>query len=152
MIVEAEVRVAGSRAATWAAICDVAHAAEVVRGIERIDLVTAPADGVAGLRWQETRILFGKPATVEKWITEAVAGESYVTRAETPGFTYLTQMRIREHPDGVTLASAHETRTQGIGALLMSIPMRLFFKGVIRKAILQDLADYKAAVEGKRYG
>ncbi len=152
MIVEAEVRIAGTRAATWAAITDVAHGAEVVRGIERIDMVTTPADGVVGLRWQETRILFEKPATVEKWITEAVPGESYVTRAETPGFTYLTQMRITEQGGGVTLTSAHETRTEGIGPLLMSIPMRLFFKGVIRKAILQDLADYKAAVEGKRYG
>ncbi len=152
MIVEAEVRIAGSRAATWAAISDIAHAAEVVRGIERIDITAAPAAGLPGLRWQETRILFGKPATVEKWITEAVPGESYVTRAETPGFTYLTQMRITEQAGGVTLTSAHETRTEGIGPLLMSIPMRLFFRGVIRKAILQDLEDYKAAVEGKRYG
>jgi len=29
----------------------------------------------------------------------------------------------------------------------MSIPMRLFFKGVIKKALLQDLNDIKAAVE-----
>lgn len=151
MIVEAEVRIAGSRAATWAAITDVAHGAEVVRGIERIAIVSAPPHGVVGLRWQETRILFEKPATVEKWITEAEEGTAYTTRAETPGFTYLTRVRIREEAGGVVLTSAHETRTEGIGPLLMSIPMRLFFKGVIRKAILQDLADYKAAVEGKRY-
>jgi hypothetical protein len=35
----------------------------------------------------------------------------------------------------------------GIVASVMSIPMRLFFKGVLRKAILQDLNDIKAAVE-----
>jgi hypothetical protein len=29
----------------------------------------------------------------------------------------------------------------------MSIPMGLFFKGVARKALLQDLNDIKAAVE-----
>jgi hypothetical protein len=29
----------------------------------------------------------------------------------------------------------------------MTIPMRLFFKGVIKKAVLQDLNDIKAVVE-----
>jgi len=46
----------------------------------------------------------------------------------------------------MTLAESHESRPQSIKAKL-SLPMLFLFKGVIRKAALQDLNDIKAAVE-----
>lgn len=148
MIVEAQVAIRGSRAAVWAAITDIEHAAEILGGVEKIEVLEKPARGLVGLKWRETRILFGDPASVDKWITEAAENESYRTRAEMDGFLFLTTMRISESGDGVTLTSAHETRPQGFVARLKSIPMVLF-RGVIRKYILQDLNDIKAAVEGK---
>ena len=59
----------------------------------------------------------------------------------------MTTKRLSEGSGGMTLTESHETRPQGIVAQLKSIPMRLFFKGVIRKALLQDLKDIKSAVE-----
>jgi hypothetical protein len=56
-------------------------------------------------------------------------------------------MRISEGRGGLTLTSSHESRPRGIAARVMSIPMGLFFKGVVRKAVLQDLNDIKSAVE-----
>jgi hypothetical protein len=56
-------------------------------------------------------------------------------------------MSISEGSGGMTLASAHDSLPQTIGAKIMSIPMGLFFKGVARKALVQDLNDIKAAVE-----
>jgi hypothetical protein len=149
MIVEAHVAIDGSRAATWAAITDIENAAETLSGIEKIEVVEKPASGLVGLRWRETRIYFGKPATVEKWITDAAENESYQTRAEDDGFMFLSTMRISEGGGGITLTSMHETRPQGIVAKLKSTPMFLF-KGVIKKALLQDLDDIKAAVERGR--
>jgi hypothetical protein len=116
-------------------------------GIESIEVVDRPAHGLVGLRWKETRMLFGKPATAEKWITEAAENEFYTTRAEDMGFVFLTTQRISEGNGGMTLTSSHDSRPQTFGARLQSIPMGLFFKGVIRKAIVQDLTDIKAAVE-----
>ncbi len=49
----------------------------------------------------------------------------------------------------MTLNSSHVSEPQTIAARVMSIPMGLFFKGVAKKAILQDLHDIKAAVEQK---
>ena len=92
-------------------------------------------------------MFFGKSATVEKWITDAAENEFYKTRAEDGGFVFLTTKSISESSGGITLTESHESNTQGIAAKLMSIPMRLFFKGVIKKAALQDLKDVKAAVE-----
>jgi hypothetical protein len=92
-------------------------------------------------------MLFGRPATADKWITDAAENESYKTRAEDGGFVFLTTQRISEGSGGFTLTESHESKPRGVVATLMSIPMRLFFKGVIKKAVLQDLNDIKAAVE-----
>ena len=146
MLVEAQVIINGSKAAIWAAITNIENAAEIISGIEHIEVVEKPADGLVGLKWRETRILFGKPAIAEKWITEASENEFYTTRAEDGGFVFVSTMRIAESGGGMTLTSAHETKPQGIVARLQSLPMVLF-KGVVKKALVQDLNDYKNAVE-----
>ena len=146
MIVEVQVAINGSRAAVWAAITNIENASKIISGILNIEVLEKPANGLVGLKWRETRMLFGKPATVEKWITDAVESEFYRTRAEDNGFVFLSTMSISEGGGGITLASSHETRPQGILARLMSIPMFLF-KGVAKRALIQDLDDIKSAVE-----
>ena len=146
MIVEARVTINGSRAAIWAAIIDIENASKIIRGIKNIEVLEKPVDGLVGMRWRETRIYFGKPATVEKRITDAAENEFYKTRSESDGFEFFTTNRISEGSRGTTLTGSHETRPQGVGATLRSIPM-LLFKGVVKKAIMQDLNDIKSAVE-----
>ena len=146
MLVEAQIDINGSKAAVWAAITDIENASEIIGRIEGIEVVDKPTHGLVGLRWRETRLLFGKPATVEKWITDAAENEFYKTRAEDNGFVFVSTMRISESGGGISLTSSHETKPQGVVARLMSIPM-FFFKGVMKKAILQDLNDIKSAVE-----
>jgi hypothetical protein len=147
MNVEARVTIHGSRSATWAVISDIEHAAETIRGIERIEILERPANGLVGLRWRETRVLFGKPATAEKWITEAAEGEFYATRADEQGFVYRSILRISESDGALQLVSTHLSEPHGFAARLLAIPMGLLFRGVARKALLQDLNDLKAAVE-----
>lgn len=146
MTVEAQVTISSSTAAAWAAISNIEGAAENIRGIEKIEVVERPPSGLVGLKWKETRILFGKPTTVEKWITEAKDHEFYKTRAEQDGFVFITTNRISGSDGSVTLTGIHETQPQGFAAKLKALPM-VFFKGMIKKAILHDLNDIKAAVE-----
>src|SRR5437667_7558793 len=126
MIVEAQVTINGSKAAIWAAITNIENASETISGIENIEVLEKPANGLVGLRWRETRMLFGKPASAEKWITDAAENEFYRTRAESDGFVFLSTIRISEGSGGVTLTSSHDSRPQGFVARLMSIPMFLF--------------------------
>ena len=149
MIVEARVTINGSRAAIWAAITNIENASETIGGIENIEVLEKPANGLVGLRWRETRMLFGKPATAEKWITDAAENEFYNTRAEDGGFVFLSTMRISQSNGGMTLTTSHDSKPQGMVARFKSIPMVLF-KGVIRKALLQDLNDIKSVVEQER--
>ena len=146
MIVEAQVTINGSKAAVWTAITNIENASKIISGIENIEVLEKPANGLVGLKWAETRMLFGKPATVEKWITDAAENEFFKTKAEDGGFVFLTTNRISENSSGITLTSSHDTQPQGIVAKLQSIPMVLF-KGVIKKALLEDLNDIKSAVE-----
>src|SRR5881296_421667 len=147
MIVEAQVTINGSKAAIWAAITNIANASEIISGIEHIEVLDKPANGLVGLKWRETRKLFGKSATAEKWITDAAENEFYKTRAESDGFVFLSTISISESSGGITLTSSHDSKPQGIIARLLSIPMGFLFKGVAKKALLQDLNDIKAAVE-----
>jgi hypothetical protein len=148
VIVEAQVTIDGSKSAIWAAITNIEHFTELLSGVEKIEIVEKPGTGLVGLRWRETRMLFGKPATVEKWITDAVENESYNTRAEDSGFVFITTNRLSESGGGITLTASHESKPQGIVTRLKALPMFLF-KGVIKKAILKDLNDIKTAVEKK---
>jgi hypothetical protein len=61
---------------------------------------------------------------------------------------FLTTNSISESGGGgITLTSSHDSQPQSIVKRLMLIPMGLLFKGVAKKAILQDLNDIKSAVE-----
>jgi len=149
MLVEVQVSINGSRAAVWAAITDIENAAKTISGIENIEILTLPASGLVGLKWRETRMLFGKPATADKWITDAAENQFYKTRAESDGFIFLSTTSIAESGSGITLASVHDSQPQTIATKLMAIPMRVLFKGVAKKALLQDLNDIKSAIEQK---
>lgn len=146
MTVSASITINATEAAVWAATTDIARFAELLSGVEKIEVVEKPATGLVGLKWKETRILFGKPATVEKWITEAKENEYYKTRAEDSGFVFITTNRVSGSNGQVVLTGIHETIPHGFAAKLKALPM-VFFKGMIKKAILQDLNDIKAAVE-----
>ena len=71
MIVEAQATINGNKEAIWAAITNIKKASETISGIENIEILDKPAIGLVGLKWRETRMLFGKPAIAEKWITDA---------------------------------------------------------------------------------
>lgn len=146
MIVEVQVTIKGTRAAVWNSITNIESAAKIISGIEKIEVVEKPANGLVGLRWCETRMYFGKPAVVEKWITDAAENEFYKTRSESDGYLFLSTLSISESSGGITLTSSHDYKPQSIGARLKSIPMFLF-RGVVKKALLQDLNDIKSAVE-----
>ena len=149
MVVEVQVAIKGSRAAIWAAITNIENATDIIRGIEKIEVLEKPAHGLVGLKWRETRMLFGKPASADKWITDAAENEFYKTRAESDGFVFLSTMRISENNGGITLTSSHDSQPQSIVKKLLAVPMMFLFKGVAKKALVQDLNDIKSAVEQK---
>jgi len=150
MIVETQVSIDGPKAAVWNVITDIEHATETISGIESVEVLEKPDDGIVGLKWRETRSLFGKTATEEMWITDAADHEFYRTRAESHGCVYISTMSIAGNSGGnagCTLTMRHQTEPQTFVAKLLAAPMGVVFKGALRKTMLRDLEDIKAAVE-----
>lgn len=148
MAVEEQITINRNQAAVWSVITNIRDAAKIISGIEKIEILHEPLHGLVGLKWRETRMYYGKPSAIDKWITEVVENKSYQTRAEMDGFIFLTTMTLTEHDDNIILTSTHETQAQGILAKIKSLPM-IFFRGMLKKIIFQDLVDIKAAVEQK---
>ena len=148
MTVEAQILINRNKTAVWTAITNIRDAAEIISGVEKIEILHEPVNGLVGLKWRETRMYFGKPAAIDKWITDAIDNKFYKTKAEMDGFIFSTTMTISESGANIRLTSTHETKSQGIIAKIKSLPM-IFFRGMLKKAILQDLNDIKTAVEHK---
>ena len=147
MIVEAQVTIKGSKAAIWSMITDIDNAAGTIGSIDEIEILERPASGFVGLKWRETRTMFGKTATEVMWITDASENDFYKARAESHGFIYISTLSLSEEAGANLLTMTHDSRPQGFVAKLLSVPMTLVFKGMAKKAFLKDLNDIRAAVE-----
>lgn len=146
MKVETEININATKKEVWNVITDIRNFSQTIKGVERIEIINEPVNRIVGLKWSETRMYFGKLSAIDKWITDAVENEFYKTKAEMDGFIFLTTLTISENGNNINLSSSHETISQGVVAKIKSLPM-IFFKGMLKKAILKDLSDIKLAVE-----
>ena len=70
----------------------------------RLKFSDKPESGLVGLKWRETRTMFGKSATEVMWITDVVENESYDVRAESHGMVYLSRLSISQEGDSHILS------------------------------------------------
>lgn len=133
--------------AVWSVVRDIENAAETIQAIEKIEVLERPKANLVGLKWRETRTMFGKTATEVMWITGAVETSHYETRAESHGSIYKTRVSLKEHGGGTRLQMEFEGKPITFGAKLMWGLMGFMFKGATRKALQKDLEDIKKKVE-----
>ncbi|MEL6389628.1 MAG: SRPBCC family protein [Bacteroidota bacterium] len=132
----------------WKIISDLESAKQVISAIEDIEIVERPqGDDLVGLKWRETRTLFGKTAEETMTITESVTNSHYVTHAASHGSEYRSSMIVKEAGEGSELTMTFEGKPQTFMAKVMAAIFTPLMKGSMRKAIEQDLADIKAAAE-----
>ena len=136
-----------SRERVWEIITDIEHAAETISAITKLTVLERPAAGFIGLKWTETRVMFGKEATETMWISAAEENHWYETTAESHGSIYNSRLEIRDAGDGVELSMSFKTTPTSLFARIMSVTSFLF-NGTIKKAFQQDLQDIKRIAEG----
>lgn len=136
--------------AVWRVVSDIEHAANTVKAIEKVEMLDhAKGPSLVGLRWRETRTMFGKTATEVMWVTDARDGSHYETRAESHGSVYRTRVALDARGGGTRLSMTFEGQPTTLGAKLVWGLTGFLFKGATRKALSRDLVDIKAAVEAK---
>lgn len=139
--------VLSSREVVWSAITDIEASASMISGILNIDVLDKPAEGLVGLKRQETRKMFGKESTETMWITDAVENEYYYTRAESHGCVYVSRLMLSDASEGVRLTMSFSGKAKTLGAKILSAFMGFFITGSLKKELDKDLSDTKRYVE-----
>lgn len=150
MRVTVETDIQASPDAVWHVVSDIENAAETIEAIEAIEILEHPTGpSLVGLRWRETRTIFGKQATEVMWVTDAVDSSHYETRAESHGSVYRTRIALHPHDGGTRLSMAFEGQPTTLRAKIIWVLTGFLVKRAMRKALERDLADIKVAVEAR---
>ncbi len=147
MTVTATEYINATPAQVWKIVTDFENIARNISAITDANILEQPDTGIIGLKWQETRVMFGKEATETMWISAAKDGEWYETTAHNCGSIYNSRIEVEEI-DGATKLSMSFTATpETLSAKLFSV-IGFLFNGAIKKAFQQDLLDIKRLDEG----
>ncbi len=130
----------------FAVFTDLEAATENIAGVREVEVLQGPSRLAIGTRWRETRVLFGKQATEEMWVTALDENRRYVVEAESHGTKYRTEYTFEPSEGATRVAMTFEGRPVSLGAKLMSW-LGFLFQGAVRKALRQDLLDLKAVCE-----
>jgi carbon monoxide dehydrogenase subunit G len=127
---------------------DLAHAAENIRGIERIELLT---DGPMrmGTRWRETRKMMGHESTETLKVVGFDRPRSYSIGCESCGAYFETTFRFAPDGDGTLVTLDARTEARSLVAKLMSPIGNLMFRKMMRKCMGDDLDDLQRAAESR---
>ena len=147
MKMKAEILIDGTKEQIWQTITDIEGSVNRISAIEKIEILDKPASGMLGLKWQETRTMFGKSATEIMWITDVVENEYYQTRAESHGAIYKSRLQIEASGNQLKLTMEFDGEAQNMFAKIMSFLTSFMFKSATEKALQEDLNDIKAYVE-----
>lgn len=149
MEIEAKTLIQADRETVWKTLTDKENITKVIPGIEKVVVVEKPNSGVVGLKWTETRTLFGKQASETMWITEASDFRYYKTRAESHGAIYQSAFEMKTVSGGTELAMRFNGQPVTFGAKVIWLLMGWAIAGPTRKAMQKDLDDIKASLEKK---
>lgn len=148
MKIQVQISIDETKEKIWNVITDIEGSVNNIKGIENIEILEKKENEFIGLKWRETRTMFGQTATEVMWITDAVENEYYRTRAESHGAIYKTEFLLTKNGESTNLIMSFDAELVTLKAKLMSI-MGFLFISATRKALKKDLEDIKVAVEGK---
>lgn len=152
-----QIPVNAAKEAVWKVISDIDNAVDTIDSITKIDILERPTQegSLVGLKWTETRVMFGKETTETMWVTEAKLHEYYQTRTESCGAVYISRMYIaeKEHEDVDTgknvsyVGMSFDGESQTFCSKVMMVLMGWMVVGETKKAILADLKNIKDKAE-----
>ncbi|MDH5464619.1 MAG: SRPBCC family protein [Thiovulaceae bacterium] len=131
----------------WSVVTNIENAAQQISGIEKVEILHKPESGLLGLKWRETRTMFGQTATEEMWVTDVKEHLSYDTQAQSHGSLYLSTLSLEQKDQEVELSMSFTAKPQSFVAKLLYYTMGFLFKSATQKALLQDLKDIKNFIE-----
>ena len=149
MNISTSIEINSSTDRVWYAITDIENAQDRLSEIVSLKVLEKPDEGLVGLKWTETRKVFGKEATETMWITEYEDGKYYQTRAENHGAVYISRLSLSPVGENTLLTMSFEGTSESFWVRLISGCFGFLMKGSMVKLIEKDLADIKHYVENE---
>jgi len=146
MKIKSQITINSTKDKVWKIITDIENSNTFITGIEKIEILEQNGKEFNGLKWKETRTMFGQTATEIMWITDSKEKESYSTRAESHGAIYITEFTLKEKEGATELSMDFSSKSVTFKAKLLSVMFFIFMRAT-KKAFRDDLIDIKAAVE-----
>jgi len=147
MVVTVDIEIDKPKDLVWNAITDIDNCENMISGIKKITILNKPSTGLVGLKWEETREMFGKEATETMWVTDAENNEYYCTRAESHGSVYVTRLSLSDDCSRTLLTMSFSGTSHTISAKILSFIMGPLIRRSVRKALVTDLEDIKVYIE-----
>ena len=133
----------------WEVLTDIPQAHRTLSGVLAVEILT-PGPYQPGLRWRETRKMFGMKATEEMMVQAAEPPHSTTIVAESGGTEYKTVFTVTPDAEGGSTLrmrfGAHTAHAPAVARVVMAI-MGRFAEKSTRKTMEQDLADIAAEAE-----
>jgi hypothetical protein len=127
---------------------DLAHAAEHVRGIEKIELLTPGPVGV-GTTWRETRKMMGNLATETLEVKAFDRPRQYVVGCQSCGCYFESTFSFASRGSGTDVTLDVHTKALTLMAKIMSPIGNLMMGKTMRKLLDDDLEDVKRVAESR---
>lgn len=147
MNINVDIEIGSSKSKVWAAITDISNCTNMISGIIDLKILEQPDVGLVGLKWTETREMFGKEASETMWITDCIDEEFYCTRAENCGSIYSTKLSVSQVGKKTLLTMSFNGTSDSIFIRALSSIMGLFIKKSMVKMLKKDLSDIKDFLE-----
>ncbi|MGB5227397.1 MAG: SRPBCC family protein [Eudoraea sp.] len=144
-----DIEIKAPKEKVWKVITDIENSVNTISGIDKIEILNKPKDTVVGLKWKETRTIFGKSATETMWITEATENNYYKTRAESNGAIYQTILKLSEKENTTFLTMEFSTEAITVRGKIMAFIFGRMLNKTMKKLIKKDLINIKTSVENK---
>jgi len=130
------------------AFSDLSKAADLIEGIQEIEVLEGPAMMAVGTKWRETREMFGKTATEVMWVTELEVNKRYIVEAQSHGTTYRSEYVFKEKDGDTVVEMVFAGTPVSLVSKILGTLMFPLFAGATKNALYQDMADLKKHLEG----
>ena len=130
----------------FALFTDLDHCAGLVTGIKKIEVLTAGPFGLR-TRWLETREVMGREVTEELEVTAFEMNHAYTVTNDVHGARMDTHFTFEPAGGGTEVNIVFQLAPQTFLSMLVS-PLGWTIAGKVRKALQDEVMDYKRFAEG----
>lgn len=139
-------RIAAPVETVFTVATDLAHAADNIRGIEKIEPLTGGPFAV-GTQWRETRKMMGTQSTEMLEVVGFERWKRYTVGCESCGAYFETTFRFDRDGDGTLITLDARTEARSLMAKVLSPLGSLMFGKLMRKCMGDDLDDLARVAE-----